>query len=204
MRLSDDGAGATTLRFLPRGDTPVVVYLDTRTAMVPIHARSLARRGADLALGDDTVLFVGGAPERGIDFALAPAGAKGFVFVPMPRETIEFGMATLPLGDPPHENVDAVWSRYPNGLDPAPIAAAPGQDGKGGWIARVRPRAKEPGSPRIVELGRFDAAGAFTSLGEIASGKGVTDIAVVEDLAGGVWILYGDPSITWLERRICR
>jgi hypothetical protein len=202
VRLSDDGAGATTLHFLPRGDTPVAVYLDARTAMVPIHARPVSMNGNDLALGNDSVIFVGGAPERGIDFTVARAGAKSFAFVPMPRETTDFGMATLVIEDPPKDDVSASWSRYPNGLDPAPIAAAPARDGTSAWIVRTRPRQKEPGSPRILELGRVDATGSFTALGEIAPGKGVTDLAVIDDGAG-VWIVYGDTTITWLERRIC-
>lgn len=202
MRLSDDGAGATTLRFLQRGDSPVAVYLDTRTAMVPVHARPVSLRGSDLALGTDAVIFVGGAPERGIDFAVASAASKAFAFVPMPQETLDFGMATLVIEDPPKDDIAAVWSRYPNGLDPAPIAAAPARDGKNAWIARVRPRQKEAGSPRILELGRVDPTGAFTSLGEIASGSGITDVALIDD-GTGVWIVYGNTKITWLERRIC-
>ncbi len=202
VRLSDDGAGATTLRFLPRGETPVAVYLDTRTAMVPIHARPVGMKGGDLELGEDSVLFVGGAPERGIDFTVAQAGAKAFAFVPMPRETTDFGMASLVIEDPPKDDIVAVWSRYPNGLDPAPIAAAPAKDGKSAWVVRTRPRQKEPGTPRILELGRVDPSGVFSSLGEIASGRGVTDVAIIDD-GVGVWILYGDPTITWLERRIC-
>lgn len=210
VRLSEDGAGATTLRFLPRGEAPVAVYLDTRTAMVPIHARPMSLEGGALFLGADAVVFVGGAPERGIDFAVASAGSKSFAFVPMPRETIEFGMAALLVDDPPKDDVQAVWSRYPNGLDPAPIAAAAGRDGKSAWVARVRPREKAVGSPRILELGRVDSAGTFTSYGEIAPGEragkinlSITDVALVEDGGGAVWILYGDTTVTWLERRVC-
>src|SRR5690606_29323443 len=101
VRLSAEGAGATTLRFLPRGDTPVAVYLDTRTAMVPVHARQLSVESEELALGEDTVVFVGGAPERGIDFAVAAVGQAGFASVPMPREALTFGMATIAIEAPP-------------------------------------------------------------------------------------------------------
>ncbi len=204
VRLSEEGAGATTLRFLVRGESAVAVYLDTRTAMVPVHARamSLASKG-DLVLGEDAVVFVGGAPERGIDFALASAGARGFALVPMPRETLDFGMAALPIEDPPKDDVAAVWSPYPNGLDPSPVAAAAARDGKTAWVLRVRPRERAVGSPRILELGKVDSTGAFTSFGEIAPAKGATDVALIEDGAGAVWLLYGDTTVTWLERRVC-
>src|SRR5262249_15185659 len=146
VRLSEDGAGATTLRILQRGESPVVVYLDTRTAMVPVHARVLSLRGNELALGTDTVVFVGGAPERGIDLSVAAAGPSSFAFIPMPIDTAEFGMASIAIQAPPKEDVAAVWSRYPNGIDPAPTAATPARDGKSAWVARVRPRLREPGS----------------------------------------------------------
>lgn len=203
VRLSDEGAGATTLRLLPRGEAAVAVYLDARTAMVPIHARPVSVKNNELALGEDAVIFVGGAPERGIDLAVASAGTKGFAFVPMARETLDFGMAALSIEDLPKDDVAAIWSPYPNGLDPAPIAAAPARDGKSAWILRVRPREKAPGSPHILELGNVDAAGLFTSLGEIAPARGATDVALVEDGMGAVWLLYGNTRITWLERRVC-
>ena len=204
VKISDDGAGATTVRFLPRGETPVALTLDSRTAMVPVHARPLGRKpDGTIAVSPDTVVFVGGAPERGIDFTAVSAGAKGFALVPLPKDSLDFGMASLPIEDPPKEDVPATWSPYPNGIDPAPITAVPARDGKGAWVARVRPRAKDPGAWRVIELGRLDPAGVFLSLGEIARGKGVTDIAIAEDATGGVWILYGDTTVTWLERRVC-
>lgn len=203
VRLSEEGAGATTVRFLPRGETAISVYLDTRTSMVPVHARSLSVHENDLVIGNDAVVFVGGAPERGIDFAVASAKTRGFAFVPMPRDMTDFGMATLPIDDPPKDDVAAVWSRYPNGLDPAPLAAAPARDGQGAWLVRIRPREEAVGSARILELGRVDTGGVFTSYGEIAPGNGVTDMALIEDGTGSVWILYGDATITWLERRVC-
>lgn len=203
VRLSEDGAGATTLRLVVRGESVVAVYLDTRTAMVPVHARTLSLRDGELELGVDTVVFVGGVPERGIDFDAVSTGETLFALVPMPRDALDFGMAALPIHDPPKIDVPAVWSPYPNGLDPAPIGAAPAGDGKSAWVARVRPREGAPGSPRILELGRLSDRGVFSSYGEIASGKPITDVALVEDGAGAVWISYGDSKATWLERRLC-
>jgi hypothetical protein len=100
--------------------------------------------------------------------------------------------------DPPKEDVGATWSLYPNGLDPAPIVAT-----LDGWVARVRPKEKMPGARRVLELGRLDDKGAFTSLGVIAENKGITDISLLGDGAKGVWILYGDTNQTFLERRVC-
>ncbi len=203
-RLSDEGAGATVLRLVPRGERAVALYLDARMAMLPVHARPISLRGKDLALADDAVIFVGGPPERGIDLTAAMTGKSLFALIATARETSDFGMATIAVAEEPKPDVQAVWSLYPNGLDPAPMAATIHGAGDGpAWVARVRPSERAAGSPRILELGRLDAAGAFTSLGAIATDKRITDVAITVDSFGSVWILYGDSNATWLERRVC-
>jgi hypothetical protein len=201
VRLSEEGAGATVVRLVPRGDRAVALYIDARMAMVPVHARPLSLRGKDLVLADDAVVFVGGPPERGIELTAAGAGASIFALLPMARETTDFGLAAIPVAEQPKDDVQPSWSLYPNGLDPAPVAATVG--GATSWVARVRPSERMVGSPRIIELGRLDAAGGFTSLGAISTGKPVTDMAITSDSYGSVWILYGDTNATWLERRVC-
>jgi hypothetical protein len=200
LRISDDGAGATTMRFLQRRDAPILVYLDARSAMVPVHVRPITIENGKPRLGADTIVFVGGAPERFIDLAVANVGSRGFAFLPMPRHTADFGVAALAIEDPPKEDVAAVWSPYPNGLDPAPIAATSSRDGA--WVVRLRPSAREPGSPRILELGRVSASGAFGAAAEVATGS-ITDVAVAEDASGAVWIAYVDAAATWLTRFVC-
>lgn len=226
VRLSDDGAGATVVRLVGRGEGAVAMYLDARTAMVPVHARPLSMRGPALALGEDAVVFVGGPPERGVDLTPALAGSSLFALLPIARETTDFGMASISIADPPRDDVQPAWSFYPNGIDPAPIAATvatvattatvaaasdrasspdggAGAAGGGAWVARVRPAEREPGSPRVLELGRLGASGAFHSLGVVATGKAITDMAIATDAYNAIWLLYGDANATWLERRVC-
>jgi hypothetical protein len=133
-----------------------------------------------------------------------------FALIPTGRETTEFGMAAIPIAEQPKEDVQPTWSLYPNGLDPAPIGATLSAtvhvaDGgaESGWVARVRPAEREAGSPRILELGRMDVSGRFTSFGALATDKRITDISLTTDSYGSVWILYGDTNATWLERRVC-
>src|SRR5439155_8774936 len=61
-RLSEDGAGATSVALAPRGEGAIAVYVDARRAMTPVHARTLAV-SPKLALGKDAVLFVAGTAE---------------------------------------------------------------------------------------------------------------------------------------------
>jgi hypothetical protein len=197
VRLSDDGAGANVVHLVAHGDGATAVYLDARSAMLPVHARTVHARGKELALGVDTVLFVAGPPERGIDFTVATSASKSFVLLPMAKETTEFGVATIALADPPRADVGASWSLYPNGLDPSPIAAS------GPYVVRLRPLDASPHAGRVVELGRIDDKGAFASLGSIAEGPGVAHLAIATDSFGALWILYADAAHTWLERRVC-
>jgi hypothetical protein len=204
QRLAEDGAGATAVRLVSRGDGAVALYLDARTAMVPVHARPVALRGHELALGGDAVVFVGGPPERGIE--LTPVVAEGalFALVPMSRELTEFGLAALRVADPPGDDVAPVWSLYPNGLDPAPVAAATAvRPEQAAWVARVRPAGSSAGAPRVLELGRVDAAGRFLAVSAWAPAGRITDLAILADAYGAVWLLYGDSAATWLERRVC-
>ena len=205
VRLSEEGAGATVVRLVPRGERAVALYLDARTSMLPVHARPLSLRGKDLALENDAVVFVGGPPERGIEITPATVDKSLFALIATARDTLEFGMAAVPIAEQPKDDVQPQWSFYPNGIDPAPIAATTSASGSGGtaWVARVRPSEQMPGAPRILELGRLDGAGVFTSLGSLATGKHITDISIASDAHGSVWILYGDSNATWLERRVC-
>ena len=201
-RLSEEGAGATVLRLVPRGAGAVAFYLDARTSMVPVHARPLALKGSGLALADDAVVFVAGPPERAVDFAVASGAGALFALLPIGTGSLDFGMAAIPVSDPPRLDVQPIWSMYPNGLDPAAIAGTVGGEAPA-FVARVRPAERAAGSPRILELGRLDAAGTFRSLGTLATGEPITDVAIARDGFGAVWILYGDATATWLERRVC-
>ena len=202
VRLSDDGAGATSVTLAPRGAGALAFYLDARTSMVPIHARPIRLAGGKLELQKDVVVAVGGPPERGVAGAVAvTASGAAFGLVPMAEDTLSFGMGVVKVGDPPREDTPILWSRYPNGLDPAPVVATAGAAPT--RVLRVRTAAKEPTAPRALELGRLDDQGAFTTDGLVEIGKPFLDLGLLVDPKGSVWILYGDASVAFLERRTC-
>jgi hypothetical protein len=94
---------------------------------------------------------------------------------------------------------------YPNGLDPAPIAAASGGGRSAStWVARVRPRAAEPTSPRVLELGTVAPDGAFAPRDIVPTSGNATDVALVLDAVGALWLAWVDGAGSWLERLSCR
>ena len=91
------------------------------------------------------------------------------------------------------------WSDYPNGLDPAPIAAT--TDASTVTVARVRPSAPKFGSPRVLELGAIDpTSSAFQPFGVVPTQGSPIDVAIASDGAAGVVIAYTDSGGGWSER----
>lgn len=198
VRLSEDGAGATFATLAPWGSAVAVLYVDSRSALTPIHARVARYEGGGLSLGPDAVVHVGGPYERYVTGAIsvrAGGGAMGLV----PLSTDEaFGLTTFPIDDPPKVDVGSKHTAYPNGLDPAPVAATVGQPGA--VVAVVRPRSREAASPRVLELGRVDERGAFRGACVLAEAARVTHVALAPDDQATLWVAWSDDKGAHLQR----
>jgi hypothetical protein len=200
VRIAEDGTGTTHVALAQRGSSLIALMLDGRVAMTPMHARSLSVSGGKLALGEDSVVYVGGAAESRTQATLgvSPSGAFGLTGI---AGEGGFGMAAVRLDDPPRLDEPTTWSQYVNGLDPAPIAATEGPAPI--RVARVRPLEARPNSPRGLELGKLDDAGTFSPYGLVGSQGRVTAATIVADRGGTIWLAYTDSAGTWLERRAC-
>jgi hypothetical protein len=202
VRLSEDGSGATSLLLVPRGGSLLAVSADARTALTTLHVRPVTFEG-HARLGEDVVAFVGGPGDRRTAVGFAPA-ARGpsWALMPISKDIGSFGLAVVRVDDPPRVDEPVVWSMYPNGLDPAPVAAAVA--GSTTWVARVRPRGPELGSARIVELGTIAGDGSFAARDELAMTGKPTDVALAADSHGAVWLAWVDGAGSWLERLACK
>jgi hypothetical protein len=202
LRLSEDGSGATSLAVAQRESSLLALTVDARAALTAMHARSVAYdRG--LRLGEDVVVFVGGPGDRRTAAALAlPMTGSAWALLPIARDVGSFGLATVRLDEPPRVDEPVVWSMYPNGLDPAPVAAA----ARGGrtWVARVRPRAADPSSSLVLELGDLDADGGFVVRDVVATAGTPRDVALTHDAHGALWVAWVDTSGSWVERLACK
>jgi hypothetical protein len=205
-RLSEDGSGATSVALAEHDGGVVAITLDARMALTAMHARTIAFESAQdggLRLGEDTVVFVGGPGDRrtGVALALAPPGS-GWSLLPIAKDVGSFGLAVVRIESPPRVEEPVTWSMYPNGLDPAPIAAVTG--GPTTWVARVLPQSADVGAAHALQLGQVDARGAFAVLDRVPTRGNPKDVALAMDGRGALWVGWLDTSGAWLERLACR
>jgi hypothetical protein len=199
VKISEDGSGATFVELAVRGESLLVMTVDARVAMTPAHARIVTLEAGKLGIGPDAVIFVGGAAERHNAGTLAIAKDGGaFALIAVANGVSSFGMAAIQIEDPPKDDAPVVWSLYPNGLDPAPIAATRGAAITS--VARVRPKDSEPGSPRVLELGVLDSSGAFRTRCTVVEASFIKDVELESDRQGALWIAYREPGGTRLAR----
>ncbi|MEZ4309492.1 MAG: hypothetical protein R3F14_15760 [Polyangiaceae bacterium] len=77
--LSEEGSGATYVGLVGRGADVLAMYIDARTALTPVHARTL-RAGARLERGADAVVFIG----AGADGVAGAVGHAAQACAPLP------------------------------------------------------------------------------------------------------------------------
>jgi hypothetical protein len=201
QRLSEDGSGATSSALADRGSSLIALTVDSRVALTAMHAREI-RYDHGLRLGEDVVTFVGGPGDPGSAAALAffPS-STGWAVLPIAQDVSTFGLALVKLDDPVRVDEPVVWSMYPDGLDPAPVATA--FMGARCWLARVRPRERGPGSPRDLELGELKSDGSFAAEYIVGGAGGATGVSMASDSRGALWVAWLDPSGGWTERLSC-
>jgi hypothetical protein len=139
---------------------------------------------------------------------VGPTGV-GLGLLPIAKDVGDFGLALVRIDDPPKVDEPMAWSIYPNGLDPAPVAAAVDTPASGGpvtWIARVRPATRDPASVKILEIGSV-AAGSlqFVARYIVPGTSGVIkEASLLADGRGGLWLSWLDVAGSWLERLVCK
>jgi hypothetical protein len=207
VRVSEDGAGATAIAFAPHGVGLTVLTVDARAALTAMHARPISYEGG-LHLGEDAVVFVGGPGDRRTKAAavIGPSGV-GLGLLPIAKDVSDFGLALVHLDDPPKVDEPMAWSIYPNGLDPAPVAAAVDPGGGGAiWVARARPATAEPASVKILEVGVVAAGSLKFAPRYVDPGTSgvIKEVSLLSDGRGGLLLSWLDGAGSWLERLACR
>lgn len=197
--LSEEGSGATFVGLVPRSEDVLAMYIDARTALTPVHARTLRFEGR-LVRGNDAVVFVGGGSDGRVRGALGRSvDGPALLFVAGAHDDKEYGVVTLVIDGEPKDDLPGKWSLYPAAITTSPLAATSGKSPV--RLARVRPETKEIDAEQVLELGHVGRDGSFAEKCVLAKGSAFLDVGLDVDERGSLWVAYTTKQGTWVEQR---
>ncbi|MBK7584172.1 MAG: hypothetical protein IPI67_28725 [Myxococcales bacterium] len=200
LRLSPEGAAASSVTLAETSRGVMAFTLEGRTAMTPVHARLLLEKGGKTALDEDVVVWVGGSAQTSTEIVAAESAAgEVWGFVAIERDVSRFGLAALAVGERPKMGVPITWRIYPNGLDPAPISVVRACGDS--WLAYVSPSEAKPGAPQELHLSSLalDGLGPSRVLAR-AKAFANTSLAATPE---GIVAAYTADHRTWAARVRC-
>jgi hypothetical protein len=198
LDLTPEGAGASSVALATQDDRLIVVSIDGRSAMTPVHARSvLLDRPGPAALGSDVVAWVAGPAHSFTEVSAASDGASSWALLPIERDATHFGLATVSLGREPEMDAPVAFFDYANGIDLAPVATAK-ICGKP-YLAFARPAAAAPRSPQELVISPIN--GGETAVIANAAGFGAVSLGAAP---GGGLVAYTADGRTWARGLECR
>lgn len=194
LDLTPEGAGASSVALASLEGRLVVVSIDGRSAMTPLHARSVSLDGAP---GPDVVAWVAGPAHSFTEVSAGSDGTNAWALLPIERDATHFGLATVALGNEPSMDAPVAFFDYPNGVDLAPVATAR-LCGKT-YVVLARPAAAAPRSPQ--ELVMAPIAGGETAV--LANAAGFAAVSLSSAPGGGL-VAYVADGRTWARGLECR
>jgi hypothetical protein len=197
--LTPEGAAASSVGLAPTASGALALSLEGRTGMTPVHARPLRFVDGKARLDDDVVIWVAGGAQSLTEIAGASRDGDPWAFVPMEQDVTHFGLAQLHVGPKPKMGTPVVWRQYPNGVDPAPLAAAAAC--KTHLVIYVRPSEARPGSPQELHLSELMEKGLGPSR-VIARGHSFADVSLAER-PKGLLVSYVADDRTWALSMDC-
>lgn len=197
LDLTPEGAGASSVALTRVGDHLLATTIDGRSAMTPLHARTVRIEPNGARLGDDVVVWVGGPAQAWTETFLGAEGGRAWAHVPIERDATHFGLATVELGTEPHLDAEVAFVDYANGIDLAPVATAE-LCGRA-YVAFVRPTASAPHSPEELVLIRQGENQAVT----LANARGFAAVSLAA-VPGGALVAYVADGRTWARGIGCK
>lgn len=200
LQVSPEGSSATSVALTPWGQGALVLTHEGRTGMSPIHARPVRLAARRVSLGEDRVVWVGPGSHPLTEVQALSTGPEQILgFVTAARSITEFGMARFAIGEALEPVDDTQWMLYPNGIDPAPVAAAPLCGGHHVFFAL--PSSAHPRSPQELRVARI-RGGAVEGAETLAQGRAFNDISVVSR-PGGALLVWTADRRTWAVTLRC-
>lgn len=202
LLLTPEGSQATSVNLIPSGDDLLAIILEGRTSMSPIHARRLLVRGKMPRMSDDVVVWVG-PPSQPLSEMVSLPVAKGdaMSFVALERTVTDFGLAYFRIDEDPHMDVNVEWLAYPNGINPAPVAAGRACGGQS-IVAFARPSEARPHAPQELRVARLSGT-ALEPSEVVARSRAFNNISVAP-VKGGALLSWTADWRTWARTIFCK
>jgi hypothetical protein len=200
--LTPDGSGASSVAIAPQGDSFIVVALDGRSGMTPLHARRvrLGPKKGEVVLGPDQVVWVGGGAQATTEIAATARADEVWAFLAIERDVTHFGLAQIRIGREPRVDLPVSWLPFPNGINTSPVAAARvcGRQA----LVFARPSTAAPFAPQELVLAELGADG-LVSGDVVVRAKAFAD-ASFSSVEGGALLAYTADHRTWAAAIRCR
>lgn len=198
--LTPDGSATSSVALATQRGSFMLLALDGRSGMSPLHARRVVVRGKEVTLGPDTVTWVGASSQGSTEIFAATRGEDVFGLIAIERDVLHFGLAQIRIGPVPRLDAPASFVPFENGINTAPIAAnqACGRT----LVVYARPGSREPGAPEelwLTELTEQGLAGGAL----IARSKAFADTSLA-GIPGGAVLAYTADYRTWATTIRCR
>lgn len=199
--LTPEAAAGSSVALAAQGASLMALSIEARTGMTPVHAREITWRGNTPQLSPDVVIWVAGPAESITEIAaVGAAGGSVSAFIPLARDITRFGLATLAVGATPGMSTPVVWRAYPNGLDPAPLAA--GMLCGRPAVLYAKPIDPKPFAPQDLELAFVDG-GALGAPVLVASAAQFLNVSFAS-VGDAALIAYVGDHRTWARTLRCR
>ena len=200
LALTPEGAGTSSVAWVAKKNGWMVLSLDGRSGMTPLHARSVTADSAGVQLAPDIVIWVGTSAQATTEVFGAATEDDVWAFIPIERDMTHFGLAQIPVGAEPHLDTPATFATYPNGLNTAPAAAASlcGRT----VVAFAQPIDAKPNAAQELILSTVGSDGLAG--GEVvATARSFADASLAVVPNGGL-LVYNAEHRTWALSLRCR
>jgi hypothetical protein len=190
--LTAEGNSAHSVALVHTDDGVLALSVQARMAMTPVHARRVRFPSGHALLGDDVVVWVGGGVQPLTEMTVVPTETGLVGLIPHERSMSEFGIARLDIGQSPTMDTPTTWMLYPNGIDPAPVAASRlcGEP----VFLYAEPETRVPGSPQELIVQALSDPSGSRAL-RVAGGKAFYFVSIAE-VPGGALVVWVTDTVT--------
>jgi hypothetical protein len=182
--ITSDGNSAHSVSLVHTNDGLLVISVQARMAMTPVHVRRVRFAAKSPIFGEDLVAWVGGGVQPFTEMTVLPGGGKDlWGFLPHERSIKEFGLAELDFTTTPSMDTKTTWQLYPNGIEPAPVAAGIvcGEP----VVLYAQPETSKPGSDQELVL-RSIADESGVRWAKVAHARAFFEVSITGVEGGGV------------------